>query len=236
MKEKTYNSQSTLFPFVSFFLSKNRSLLSHPPTHPHTSTMSATDLPAIKADLQKALDDGCTFSSLTPIQAALDKIDAARYKTTPPDMTNIEDVDECYGGWEGRGAAGATTWPRKGSLRHIFSLHAPPPPPSSTPAPPPGVKREAGPCITCAVGGWGGRRRVRYGGGEGEALARHESLRRRLSSHLLLSSHTQTSSPAPSTPPPTSIPPSSPRSRPWRPSRKSWTAWRTPSTGIRWTS
>lgn len=79
--------------------------------------MSAADLPAIKADLERALAGSCTFSSLTPIQARLDAVDAARYRTTPPDMTNIADVDECYGE---RGGEKGRKRVRRGCT-HLFS-------------------------------------------------------------------------------------------------------------------
>ena len=129
--------------------------------------MSAADLSAIKADLQKALDGGCTFSSLTPIQGRLDAVDAARYKTTPPDMTNIADVDECYGG-SGRGvAAGAKNLAAKALIAAPFFDARSPPPPSRQPSPPhPASNGRRGHASRAArAGGWGDGARVTVGRG-----------------------------------------------------------------------
>lgn len=118
---KKYHRKIVLSLFRFFFLTVSLPTHTHKHTHKHPHTMSAADLPAIKADLERALAEGTTFSKLTPLQARLDAVDAARYKTTPPDMTNIADVDECYG--EKRGGKRRR---RGGKLRRICFASVPP--------------------------------------------------------------------------------------------------------------
>ena len=61
-------------------------------------TDPAASLASIKAQLSSLLKDGCTFSSLAPVQGALDEVDASRFKVgAPVDMTHVAEIDEAYG-------------------------------------------------------------------------------------------------------------------------------------------